>query len=234
MKARVVVTVDGLAGSGKTSISRRLAETLGFVHLSTGLVYRAVGLLSLEHGVPPDDAFALTKLIAEHQLELVLVSANGQRYGSIFVDGKDLGNRVSTPEVSEATSKCSRHRQVREALYSVQRDAFAGENLVAEGRDMGTVVFPDALVKFFVEVSPEIRVRRRIEQLYGNYSLLTPAEQITVQQEMLREIKERDERDAGRAVAPTVAANDAVRIDNSLKSLAEVADGMAKIVLAKI
>ena len=211
MKKRSIIAVDGLAGSGKTTLSKLLAERIGFVHLNTGLVYRAVAFLALKNKCDVDSEKDLVQMLSHHKIEL-RTDATGACI--VFIDGRDVSPEVRTPEVSEATSKSSRHAAVREAVLALQRDAFPGKSLVAEGRDMGTVVFPEAELKFFIEANPNIRVERRLQQLG-----LKGAPSAEHKKQMLIEITERDARDASRAVAPTKAASDSIHIDNSSKSL---------------
>lgn len=207
LQSRPIITVDGLAGSGKTSLARELARGLGYVHLNSGLLYRGVGWLCLEHGVSPDDPGALAHLLGRHSVELVSP-------GELLVDGVDRASVLGTPEVSEATSRASVFPVVRAFLLEAQRRAFPQRPLIAEGRDMGTVVFPEAALKFFVEASSEVRAARRLAQLQAEQG--TTYDAATIE----REIIERDRRDSARALSPTRAAPDAVLIDNSSAPLA--------------
>jgi len=210
---RTVITVDGLAGSGKTSLSRALARALGFAHLNSGLLYRGIGWLALQHSVDLDDEGAIGELLKAHTVEL-----RGE--GELFVDGVDRASELVTPAVSEATSKTSRFPVVRAFLLDAQRSAFPGQGLVAEGRDMGTVVFPGAPLKFFVTATVAVRVARRLQQLSSSRGLVLDEDAIR------REIIERDERDSTRAVSPTKGADDAVTVDNSGLPMADVVASM--------
>jgi cytidylate kinase len=211
---RTVITVDGLAGSGKTSLSRALARSIGFAHLNSGLLYRGVGWLCLKSGIDLDN---------EREVELVLKShtvvLRGE--GELLVDGIERASELTAPEVSEATSKTSRFPVVRAFLLAAQREAFPGKGLVAEGRDMGTVVFPDAPIKFFVTASVEVRVQRRLAQLQAATGTVIDEAAIR------REIIERDDRDTHRAVSPTRGAPDAIGVDNSEKSMEAIVASMA-------
>lgn len=220
---RSVITVDGLAGSGKTTISKLLAERLGYAHLSTGLLYRAVGWLAINAKVSVDDGVALKTLILSHKIELIMGAKNS---ALVLVDGRDVSSEIHAPLVSQAASQTSRHREVREALRDAQRNAFPGVNLVVEGRDMGTVIFPDAPLKFFVFVSPEIRVQRRIAQLHGPEALKDPALMSRIKRDIEIEVLERDKRDSEREVAPAKPADDAILIDNSAETLTLVIQNM--------
>lgn len=220
---RNVITVDGFAGSGKTTISKLLADKLNYVHLSTGLLYRAVGLLALKEGVDVNDPLALKNMILAHKIELIM---GPERSGVVLVDGQDVSRELHAPAVSEAASQTSRHREVRGALSSAQREAFPGVNLVVEGRDMGTIIFPDAPLKFFVSVNPETRVKRRIIQLHGPQALNDPELMARIKRDIEIEILERDKRDSERDVAPTKPAQDAILIDNSAETLTLVIQNM--------
>lgn len=209
--SRTVIAIDGLAGSGKTTLSRLLAEKLGFVHLSTGMLYRTVGYLSLKEGVSPEDEKAVVALIHQYKPSLEL---DEKRRAIVRVGANVLSKELYSTEVSEITSKVSTLRGVREALHDAQRHAFEGEGLIAEGRDMGTVIFPDADVKLFVECSVETRVSRRLSQIQEKKTL-SEEEISQLTSDMQKEIVERDERDKTREIAPAVAASDAITIDNS-------------------
>jgi cytidylate kinase len=212
---RLVVTVDGLAGSGKTSLSRALARELGCAHLNSGLLYRGVGWLCLQAGIDLDDEGAIKRVLDAHTVML-------QGEGELLIDGVDRAAELTVPAVSEATSKTSRFPLVRGYLLEAQRCAFPGQGLVAEGRDMGTVVFPDAPHKFFVSASVEVRVQRRLTQLEESRGQLFDEDAIR------REIIERDERDTNRTVSPTRQATDAVGIDNSKGSIGLTVAVMAR------
>jgi cytidylate kinase len=230
MQHRSIITVDGLAGSGKTSISRLLAEKLGFVHFNSGLLYRAVGWLSLSEGVDPDQEAPTAALLDTHKVELRLGAGKSTE---LWIDGRQRSTEVLDPQVSEATSKAAKHPRVRTQLLEAQRLAFPRESLVAEGRDMGTVIFPNASLKFYIAVTAEVKAERRLRQLVatGNYS----EKDITELRAKLRiELAERDERDSKRETAPARAAADAVHIDNSAVTLTEVVETMYHLCLERL
>ncbi|MBX7143792.1 MAG: (d)CMP kinase [Oligoflexia bacterium] len=222
---RKVIAVDGLAGSGKTSIAKAVAARLGFAHLNTGLLYRSVAWLILKYGINPEVEAGIGDLLRAHTIELRL---DPQRGGRAIVDGHDVTDQLQKPEVSQATSQAAQFRTVREALHATQRNAFPGNNLVAEGRDMGTVIFPDAELKLFIEVNEQVRIERRLKQL----GLSIPADeagQARLKEQIRMEIIERDRRDESRSLSPTLAAADAVRIDNSLDPLEKVVGQICSI-----
>lgn len=217
--SRRVITVDGLAGSGKTTLSRLLAEKLHFQFFSSGLLYRAVAYLALTQKVALDDAAKLAELPKTNRIELLSGTDGG---GCIAINGKVLIQELRTPEVSEATSVSSQYPAVRAALRAAQREAFPGKDLVAEGRDMGTVIFPDAEVKFFIHADEKIRIERRLSELERADPTLSIDERKALKDKMKIEISERDKRDSERLAAPTKPAPDAIVIDNSSQTLTKV------------
>lgn len=203
----LVVTIDGPAGSGKSSAARSLADRLGFGFLDTGAMYRAVGWACLDREIDPQDEAGVSDLTARITLEL--------RGDNVIVDGKDITSQIRTNEVSQASSVIAQHPKVRESLSRLQREFAAGRQIVSEGRDQGTVVFPDATCKFFLEARPEVRAQRRHEELIA-------AGESSDLDSLVAEIRRRDERDANRPVAPLRPAEDAERIDTSDLTLEEV------------
>lgn len=226
---RTIITVDGLAGSGKTTLSRLLAEKLRYAHLNSGLLYRAIGLLCVRAKVSGQDPAIVAPLIAAHKIEL-RSDPSDPCQGRIFIDNQDVTDLVRDPEVSRATSESSQHAVVRQALIGLQRQAFAGQPMVAEGRDMGTVVFPDAPLKFFVQADPQVRVARRFKQLYGSQTL-SASELESLTKKITEEVLDRDKRDSERELSPTRPAEDAILIDNSAQTLTAVAQSMYSHVL---
>lgn len=223
---RPVITVDGLAGTGKTTLSVRLASHFGFVHLSTGLLYRTVGYLALKQKVSRSNGGALAELVGKHEIRMIL---SPERSARIVLDRRDIFEELYTPDVSEATSEVAIHKEVRAALVALQRDAFPGEGLVAEGRDMGTVIFPDAEVKFWIETDINVKVARRLQQLIEKEGIISDERRRTLEQSMQKEIFDRDRRDQERGLAPTLRASDMIVVDNSTRQIAVVVDEMVRL-----
>ncbi|HXG19374.1 MAG TPA: (d)CMP kinase [Methylomirabilota bacterium] len=221
MNAGLIIAVDGPSGAGKSSSSRLLAERLGYRYVDTGALYRVVGLLAIEKGVPADDAQRLAALC--HGLALRFApEAGGVR---VLLGERDITAAIRQPEVSQMASKVSAQPLVRQQLLTVQRELGAGGRVVMEGRDIGTVVFPEADVKFYLDASPEVRGRRR-------YTELQEQGVSADLQKTIQEMTERDQRDRSRAYAPLQQAADAVLIDTTALSLKEVVETMVRTVQA--
>jgi cytidylate kinase len=202
----LIVAIDGPAGSGKSAVGRRVAEALGLPFVDSGLMYRAIALLALERGLEPTDGAALSRLA--HQ---VRIKVDGRK---VWIDGEDYTDRVYSPELSEAASLVGKVAGVRLALVAQQR-ALGRTGVVMAGRDIGTVVFPDTLHKFFLTGSVEERARRRAAQIEARGEQADPAQ-------LRREVEERDRRDSQRSVAPMRAADDATVIDTNQLDLEAV------------
>lgn len=215
----MVVAIDGPAGSGKSTVSKILARKLGFMYLDTGAIYRALAYVALKKKIPLDDGKLLAELAKTMQIEFKQ-DEQGQR---VIVNGEDVSEKIRTEEVGMAASKVSMHPEVREALLGIQRDFGEKGNLVAEGRDMGTVVFPNAEVKVFLTASPEVRAQRR-------YLELKEKGINTTLEEVLKSVIERDRQDSTRSVAPLKPASDAVIIDTSNMSIEEVVNSIMRLV----
>ncbi len=208
-----VITIDGPAGAGKSTAASLLARRLGWFHLDSGSTYRAFAAAVLRRGVSPTDARALAALAGDIRVE-IREDEGGVR---VFADGEDVTAFIRTPEVSRASSPVSAVPEVRRRLVELQRSIAAGRNTVAEGRDMGTVVFPDATVKVFLTASPEERARRRMRDFEKQDRPVT-------EEAVLAEILERDERDSTRAVSPLQPAPDAYILETDLLTPEEVVD----------
>jgi CMP/dCMP kinase len=237
-----IVAIDGPAGAGKSTVARRLAGRLGYVLLDTGALYRALALAARRDGISWDDEAAVVALAealaAEGSLTLGAESGSpdeGVRAGTgprmargVWLRGEDVAVEIREPAISIAASRVSSYPGVREAFLGLQRRlATRGTGVVAEGRDMGTVVFPDALVKFFLTASVEVRAQRRFEELR--------ARGLEVDIEATRaDVIARDAQDAGRAVAPLRQAEDAVAVDSSDRDVDAIVDEMLAIVHARL
>lgn len=220
MRARgVVVAIDGPAGAGKSTVSRMLADRLGYALLDTGALYRAVALAAKERGVSWDDGAALGRLGGA--LSFAFRFEDGKV--ELEVDGARPGLALRTPEISSGASQVSRHPEVRAALLGIQRSLGKDGGVVLEGRDIGTVVFPDAEVKVFLTASDDERARRRMKELRARGEEAEHGE-------VLRDMKERDTRDSTRAVAPLKQAEGAVLLDSSDLTLDEVVERIAELV----
>lgn len=202
-----VIAVDGPAGAGKSSAARGLARALGFRHIDTGAMYRAAAWAALRAGVPLDNEAALLRVAGRTRFDFT--------DGATRVDGQDVAGAIRTPEVAGAASAIAVRPRLRKILVDRQRRMGRGGGVVMEGRDVGTVVFPRAPVKFFLDATPEERARRRWKELRAKGAAPRLGE-------ILRSIRERDERDRTRAASPLRAAADAVVIDTTGYTLAEV------------
>ena len=211
-----VVAIDGPAGSGKSTLASLLAERLGYLHLDTGAMYRAIAYLALHDGVALDDGSSLAAMARSAHLRF-----DGR--GRIFARDEDVSEEIRRPAVSAAVSEASAHAEVRDVLVDEQRRIAAGRDVVMEGRDIGTVVFPDAALKIFVVASPEVRSERRRKEL------IAKGEHVGAD-ETLAAIEARDAFDSSRAVAPLRAAADAVHLDTSSMTIEEVVDAAAGLV----
>ncbi|NRA60424.1 MAG: (d)CMP kinase [Psychrobium sp.] len=213
-----VITIDGPSGAGKGTIARLLADKLGWQLLDSGAIYRVLALAAIHHNVALDNEDALTPL-AGH-LDVRFVSDGESDVIKVILEGEDVTREIRTEKVANSASKVAAFPRVREALLRRQRAFLSPAGLIADGRDMGTIVFPQAAVKFFLTASAEERAQRRFNQLQekgfdANIDSL------------LSEISERDERDRNRSVAPLIPADDALTIDSTGLSIDEV---LAKVV----
>lgn len=195
MEKRIIVAIDGPAGAGKSTVAKGVAERMGFLHVDSGAMYRAVALWAVENGIDPGDDHKLVPLA--ESAEILLTG------GRVTLNGRDVTAEIRQPEVSQAASRVSAIPGVRRELVLKQQEYAAESSVVMEGRDIGTVVYPRAQVKIYLDASPEVRARRRVEELGGDY------------EQVLRDIRERDDRDATRADSPLRQAEDAIYLDTS-------------------
>ena len=201
------IAIDGTAGSGKGTLAKQLAKKLGFGYLDTGAIYRSVAYYMVETGVDLSKSKNIEKAIEKIDFKVVFEDdGNGNKIQKNILDGTDLGEKIRTEEISLASSIVSQVKEVREFATKIQHEIASSFDVVVEGRDIGTVVLPNANYKFFLTASPEVRARRRLKQLN------LPEENF---ESILEEIVERDRRDMTRVLSPLKAAEDAVYIDNS-------------------
>ena len=215
-----VAAVDGPVGSGKSTVARRAARRLGYIYLDTGAMYRAVGLLAGEAGVPLDDEDAVVAVAREARLRFDAV-------GRLFAGERDLSAAIRTLEMGAAASRVSALPGVRRLLVEEQRALGEDADIVMEGRDIGTNVFPDAVVKVFLTARPEVRAARRTAELRAMGDDVDEAQ-------VLAALVERDRRDSTRAVAPLRKAADAVEVDTSEMTLDEVVDAVVGVIREKV
>lgn len=209
-----VIAIDGPAGAGKSTVAKAVASKLGIDYLDTGALYRAVAYYLDSVSVPPEESGTLRKALFDVNVEL--------RGGAVYVNDENVSSLIRTPKVDKIASLYSALPSVREKLMSIQREQALRGGLVADGRDMGTVVFPYAPVKIFLTADAEVRAKRRFDELKGNGVDVDFGK-------LLDEIIRRDEADAKRSIAPLVQASDALLLDSSEMSADEVAEKIAGI-----
>ncbi len=213
MGKKIIITIDGPAGAGKSTVSKIVAKNFNYIYLDTGALYRALAYKALTLNMPCDDPVALEKLCAT--TDVVLKNISGQI--KVYVDDEDVEEKIRTEEVGLAASKISTYAIVRKKLLDLQREAGRQGGIVAEGRDMGSVVFPDADCKFYLDATLEERTRRRYAELMSKGIL---AEYELIQRDMLK----RDEQDKQRAIAPLKAPEGATIIDSDILTINEVVE----------
>ncbi|HEX8835527.1 MAG TPA: (d)CMP kinase [Candidatus Acidoferrum sp.] len=219
MPRQLTITIDGPAGSGKSSVARRVAALLGYSYLDSGAMYRALALKALDRRVALDDQPRLEALAKDTHIELRPPTAELEAAGAknrVFLDGREVTRAVRTEEVAQAASQLATIAAVRRVLVAEQQRAGAGGGVVMEGRDIGTVVFPNAELKIFLDASPETRAERRWKEHQEKGEALTLAQ-------VLDEVYERDRRDRERKVSPLARAADAVLVDNTAMGIEETA-----------
>ena len=219
-----VITIDGPSGSGKGTLSRLLAEKLGWHFLDSGAIYRVLALAAIHHQIDPEDEAAVQPLAAHLDVQFSIDDDGEVR---IILEGENVSSTIRTEEVGAVASKVAALPRVREALLRRQRAFKEAPGLVADGRDMGTVVFPQAQVKIFLTASAEVRAERRFLQLKNKGFDVKIGD-------LLNDIQARDERDTNRATAPLVAAADALVLDSSDKDITQVLDEVYQYAQSKL
>ena len=210
-----IVTLDGPSGSGKGTVGRLLAQVLNFNYLDSGLLYRAVAILVIEKGIALSDVSNIEEIARNMNLEF------SSENNKIFLDGIDVSNLIRIEKISIVSSKVAQLKSVRAILHEIQRGYLKGNGLIADGRDMGTVIFPDADLKIFITASPEARAYRRHKELLGR------GESVSLR-DLERSIASRDRSDSERKISPLVPAVDAIIIDTSNMTVEEVKDEIVK------
>ncbi len=217
----MIIAIDGPAGSGKSSVAREVARRLGFHYLDTGAMYRALAFEALVQGVDLDDAAGLIRLASAEQIRFVH-DAGEPLPSKVLIGGRDVTDAIRTPQVDEAVSPVARLAGVREAMVAQQRQLAQHQDIVVEGRDIGTVVFPDAPLKIFLTATPEERARRRAKQQASTGATVDPR---SVQDAIVR----RDAADSSRTHSPLLAASDAIQLDTSDLTFEQVVEAIAEL-----
>ena len=210
MSEFVAIAIDGPSGAGKSTIAKRLAATLGFVYVDTGAMYRTVGLATLRRGIKSEDTAAVIAALSDIDVSIAYVGG-AQR---VFLNGEDVSDQIRTPEVSMAASTTSAIPEVRKFLFETQQKLARENNVIMDGRDIGTVVLPNAKVKIFLSASVEDRARRRYDELKEKGMDVSF-------EDVLEDMKQRDYNDSHRDVAPLKPADDAVSVDTTGNTLEE-------------
>ncbi len=213
------IAIDGPGGAGKSSLAKAVADKLGIIYVDTGALYRTIGYYMISNGIDPKDSENVVPALSSLKLELTYV--DGRQ--AILLDGVDVMEMIRTPEVSMAASNVSAIKEVRDYLLSTQRNIAKQHSVIMDGRDIGTVILPDAEAKIFLTASPEARARRRYEELKAKGKEV-PYEQV------YSEMVQRDRNDSTRDIAPCVPADDAILLDNSNLTADETAEAVIKII----
>ena len=213
------IAIDGPGGAGKSSLAKAVAKKLEIIYVDTGALYRTIGYYMVNHGIEPTDAEAVAKELGKFTLELTY--ENGEQV--ILLDGENVKDAIRTPQMSMAASNVSAIKEVRDFLLNTQRDIAKKHSVIMDGRDIGTVILPNAEVKIFLTASPEARAKRRYEELKAR------GKEVSYEQ-VYTEMVERDKNDSTREIAPCVPADDAIILDNSDMSAEQTVEAVVNII----
>ncbi|MCC8126515.1 MAG: (d)CMP kinase [Clostridiales bacterium] len=216
------IAIDGPAGAGKSTIAKLVAKKTGFVYVDTGAMYRAIALFMLEHGITPGDEHAVSQAVQEVKITLAYEDNTQQ----VICNGENVSDRIRTEKVGNAASAVSAYPAVRGHLLALQRELAASQNVIMDGRDIGTCILPDADVKIYLTASVRVRAMRRCKELTDK-GVMCNLEEIE------QDIRERDERDQNRAVSPLRQAEDAVLIDSSDLTINQVIDAILQTAVSR-
>lgn len=223
MTKTINIAIDGPSGSGKSTLAKGLAAALGYIYIDTGALYRAIGLFAARHGVSAERPEDVVPLLGQMDLQMRLENGGN----AVYLDGVRLGEEIRTSTASHYASQVSKVPQVRAFLLETQQSIARQNNVIMDGRDIGTVILPHAQVKLYMEASPEQRAKRRLAEL------LAKGEDITEEQ-VLADIKNRDANDSGREIAPAKPAEDAIFLDNSSLTPEQTVEAALRIVEEKL
>jgi cytidylate kinase len=221
-KKGLTVAIDGPSGAGKSTVAKALAKRLGYIYIDTGAMYRSVALRVKEKSISPENESAVSQLASSLHLTL---TPQGEQI-RVFCDGRDVTEAIRTPEISRLASHISREKAVREALVRMQREMGDEGGVILEGRDIGTVVFPDAEVKFYLDAEGDERARRRFDEMVEKGVKVDF-------KETQEELMQRDHNDMHRVHSPLKKAKDAIYIDSTHRSVEEIVEEMTRIVKSK-
>ena len=224
MNGYYAIAIDGPSGSGKSTMARKLAKAFGFIYVDTGAIYRTLGLACHRAGIDRRDTNAVMEILSALDIRICYNAAGEQ---CMILNGEDVSREIRLPEISLCASDVSSHQEVRSFLLEMQRQFARENNVIMDGRDIGTVVLPEAELKIFLTASPEARARRRLAELQGK------GENVSFE-EVLRDINIRDEQDSTRAAAPLRKAEDAVELDSSDLNAEETFGRLCEIVINRL